>query len=1160
MQPDGAPASGGFVVSRAMVGWMLAVAVACAVFIAAFLVLREWPTAQNMRTADHRVAAMSLLQGEGLVTSRGEPYGKSAPIYPVLLAGLRLLGLEWWTAAIFINALALAAGVLAVHGLAKLLGLATSRWLILGYLCFGPIYYLFREARPDIIFAVCGIGGVALATAYAHRRSVPFLVALAVVCSIGALSRYMAIFTLLPLAGVVILLSRHETWSRKVLHAAIFCIIAGGPIAGWLKRTEKVTGNYTGMDRWRDRKPADETLITFDNNVRFMARAFYLDFMAWEDFGQLNELKGAHPIEREGVVLPVAGALAVILAGIAIARRRAARDKVRAWLLQPGPPRTALAISAAYLVVYEVMMLVLWTVGNNDPIDCRFLAPSYFMLVVLGATALAVLWRSAPGLLPRGAVVAAVAGFLTLQSWKTAATWEVLSDNSASPWVEDVDQFVDAMGKTGLETRIEERLADRGRTKGIPAKMRERLENKGKVLDPGEQKMSRVQNLAEQLRNDPTRKEKAPDRAKTGKAKDQEALTTERRQRRETEAEKRKSQRSSEDEQPRVADAEPPEPPAEPHAPLPALEHVRLSAPTHWVPYVPEPPPPTLRAAFHLGDAQRGKEPGLIQTFQLDVRSAGDPDPFAPWLAGFVQEEEDKRLAPTSTALKLHGIPVRLVELTGTFRSDDPEKPDGTCSLIAAEISHPRATVVVVAIGQRKIIAEEQDAIVAYLMSAESIEPIVPSVAPPAPAPQQRADAEPQAPSPTQAQNGEFSVEAQDEASSIVAPSGDAAAGDSARGDSTSRPTRDSTSASSAENREIVSRSVTFSFEPPWDVYAPKNAGEGFRQGFFLDPRDRTRASAKLIVTHVATSSGDPALLIARWLKDFTEIEKQVIRDAPTPTRRHFGIPVALVEASGTYAPPTWAAPAPDYALIGAVISLPGGMYLVKATGPRAQIDAQRPMILAYMGSARGDADEGVLMPEDEELVRQREKDASAKRASEPGATAFPLVDSESPPERVLPQVPAPEFISFTLPPPWPSFVPDEPNPNFRLGYVLAADRDDRPIAKVTVGQAEGLCGTWDESVQKWLKSFSPSRGEASVIISQEDLLIDDLPVLLVEILGDYQAGNADEPEPDTVMILAQIVHPQATYHLRAMGPAKFVLVERENILDFLRSLRRTDP
>ncbi len=965
---DDASARTAFVVSRAAVGCACASAVAAVVFVVSLLVLLEWPTTQNMRTADDRFAAISLLRGEPLITAKGEKYGKTPPIYPVALAGLRLLGFEWWTCVGLINALAFAAGVLAVHGLARLLGLRTSRWLVLAYLCFGPIYYMFREARPDIIFAVCGIGGVALATAYAHRRTLPLLLALAVICSLAALSRYMAILTLLPLAGVVILLARHGSWSRKAAHVALFCLIAGGPIVGWLIRTERVTQHYTGMDRWRDRKPADETLTTFDNNVRFMARAFYIDFLAWEDFAQLNVLKGTHEIEHEGVVVLITCALVLILAGIAVARRRAVRNKLRAWLLRSGRPRTALLITAAYILLYQAMMLVLWTVGNNDPIDCRFLAPSYFLLVVLGATLLTVLWRAGPGLLSRGAVVAAAAGFLTLQTWKTAATWEIVSDNSASPWVEDPDQFLEAMGKKGIEARIEDRLAERGRTKGIPARMQKRLENRGKVLDPTEQKTDRVQELAERIRNDPTRKQKPPEQVKADTGKNREALMAERRRRREAEAEKKQRDSAAGDGEPDAIQADAEGQPAEPPTSLPPLEYVRLSPPSHWTPYVPATPLPTLLAAFHLGEAQRGKDRGFVQVFQMESRSNADPDPFKPWLAGFVGEEEGERFTPTSTALRIHGIPVRMVELTGKFRSDDPENPQGTCSLIAAEFRHPRATVVVVALGPRKIVADEQDVIVAYLMSAESLEPIAPP--PPPPTDEASADDQPEDPSPAETPDGAPSVVAPVDEPAVEAPPPAAAAGPEPPGASTDDPPADD---------GPLSRSVTFAFEPPWEVYAPKNAGDGFRQGFFLDPQDRTRASAKLVVTHIPTHSPDHAAQIARWLKDFTVLEKHVVHDAPTPARGRIGLPVAIVEAAGTYAPPTWATPVPDYFLIGAVIVLRDGMYTVKATGPRTQIEAQRAKILAFIGSGRGDAGEGALIPEAVKPAQEPPHDAPQK-------------------------------------------------------------------------------------------------------------------------------------------------------------------------------------
>ncbi|MBZ0172928.1 MAG: hypothetical protein K8E66_11145, partial [Phycisphaerales bacterium] len=136
-----------------MLGWTFTLCAAVAVFFVVFILLQTWPTSQNMRTADHRYAAMTLLEGKGCQTTRNnEPYAKSPPMYPLLLAPLRLLDVEWWTAVCLINAFALAAGVFAVHGLSRLLGLRTSRYLVLAYAVFGPAWYLVREARPDVIF------------------------------------------------------------------------------------------------------------------------------------------------------------------------------------------------------------------------------------------------------------------------------------------------------------------------------------------------------------------------------------------------------------------------------------------------------------------------------------------------------------------------------------------------------------------------------------------------------------------------------------------------------------------------------------------------------------------------------------------------------------------------------------------------------------------------------------------------------------------------------------------------------------------------------------------------------------------------------------------------------------------------------------------------
>lgn len=490
-------------VSRSMLGWAFTLCAAVAVFFVVFILLQTWPTSQNMRTADHRYAAMTLLEGKGLQTTRNnEPYAKSPPMYPLLLAPLRLLNTEWWTAVCLINAFALAAGVFAVHGLSRLLGLRTSRYLVLAYAVFGPTWYLVREAHPDVIFLSSGLIAVWLAAVYWRSRSAWVLLGLAGACSAAALSRYMALFALFPVIGLVVLFASHGSFLRKALHVALFLVIAVAPIGMWLQRNEELTGFYSGMDRFRERRPADESLTTFENNLTFLGRSLVIDTLAPRDFGELNVLKAAQPVEYGGVSFRIAGGLAVLGVLYVLVGRRRVTAAAKDWAARsPSAPAT-LVIVLGYFLAYQIAILALWTKGNNDPIDCRFLAPSMFFILPTAAVGLALLWRASTSVFVRGGIAAAVLAFCAMHALKVYFTWERITIAESSPWVEDLDQFVKAIGTTRLESRILENRTQKGRDPRISDKKREKLADKGKSLDPSVRKLERAEELANNLGDD----------------------------------------------------------------------------------------------------------------------------------------------------------------------------------------------------------------------------------------------------------------------------------------------------------------------------------------------------------------------------------------------------------------------------------------------------------------------------------------------------------------------------------------------------------------------------------------------------------------------------------------------------------------------------------
>lgn len=770
------------VVSRSMLGWTFTLCAAVAVFFVVFILLQTWPTSQNMRTADHRYAAMTLLKGDGFQTTRNnEPYAKSPPMYPLLLAPLRLLDVEWWTAVCLINAFALAAGVFAVHGLSRLLGLRTSRYLVLAYAVFGPAWYLVREARPDVIFLSSGLIAVWLAAVYWRSRSAWVLLGLAGACSVAVLSRYMALFALLPVVGLVVLFAAHGSLLRKALHVALFLVIAVTPIGMWLERNEELTGYYSGMDRFRERRPADEALTTFESNLTFLGKSLAIDTLAPRDFGELNVLDGDQPVEYSRVSYGVAGGLAALGVLYVFVRRRRVAAAAKDWAARsPSAPAT-LVIVLGYFFAYQIAILTLWTKGNNDPIDCRFLAPSMFFLLPTAAVGLALLWRASTSVFVRGGIAAAVLAFCALHALKVYFTWERITIAESSPWVEDLDQFVKAIGTTRLESRIIENRTLKGREPRISDKKREKLADKGKILDPSDRKLERAEELADKLGDDPVDVRSVPgpteeeavsntdeaiadadgtkDRGKH-KAEERAARIARLQAQRAADRQAKSAQRTRRDDAPDRDEGAPsddvgssvealteaPSVPAdetEPTAPVSppnstpsmptrgvmepvnpetVLEYIAFGTDPAWEPFVPNNRSESFQLGYYLEEDHSRIGAKLIVTVLTKDRDASPQATINRWLTAF--ERDESAPAPKAEVIDAdRRLTVTLIETVGTYSAPNwPEaKPD--YMLIGAVIEHPEQTYHFRALGRRDVVEPQREAIRAFLVSVKALSP-----------------------------------------------------------------------------------------------------------------------------------------------------------------------------------------------------------------------------------------------------------------------------------------------------------------------------------------------------------------------------------------------------------------------------------------------------
>jgi hypothetical protein len=185
----------------------------------------------------------------------------------------------------------------------------------------------------------------------------------ALLLAAACLTRYFALFWLVPLVFAV--LARWAPGPVRVrgLRAAVTATAAVLPVLAWMLHARLRTGFFTGMDRFEPRLGDAQT--TLAGNVLLTARTLFVDAF----------VPGRHAtheaVGRDWQLDPIglgAAVVAAVLLGAclwAVGRRTRERGGPGAWLVG--------GLSAGYLV----WLIALWTAGNNDPIYTRFVYPAY---------------------------------------------------------------------------------------------------------------------------------------------------------------------------------------------------------------------------------------------------------------------------------------------------------------------------------------------------------------------------------------------------------------------------------------------------------------------------------------------------------------------------------------------------------------------------------------------------------------------------------------------------------------------------------------------------------------------------------------------------------------------------------------------------------------
>ncbi|MCZ6745640.1 MAG: hypothetical protein O7C74_00310 [Acidobacteria bacterium] len=220
-----------------------------------------------------------------------------------------------------------------------------------------------------------------------------WLVLLTLLCAAHFLTRYIGVFWLGPVVGLHLLL-REGPLRRRILRTAAFSLAALAPLTAWVIRTYMKTGTLTGMDRFSDQRfqaghARWEEMTDLPHNLWFTIKTFIMDLFSPTRTAYHFEVEkpfSAGLLEVLGLLLAAGAVIALLWM-----ERRRTREQVKGNIAADSFKVRLLALhrrSATFLIVefigaFLLALMVLWTVGNNDPIYTRFLLPTYALIILL---------------------------------------------------------------------------------------------------------------------------------------------------------------------------------------------------------------------------------------------------------------------------------------------------------------------------------------------------------------------------------------------------------------------------------------------------------------------------------------------------------------------------------------------------------------------------------------------------------------------------------------------------------------------------------------------------------------------------------------------------------------------------------------------------------
>ena len=211
-----------------------------------FLRLASYGSSVGTDAANYITAARSLLAGDGLVGLGGGPWVYWPPLYPALLAGGGLFGLDPYAVAGPLNAVIFGLTVLVGgwwlrrHLHSRLLWL----WGCLSIALALPLAEIAPHALTDSVFVLFVTLSLTQIDAHLGGGGRAALIRAAAFGALACLTRYLGASVIL--AAVPLLLAARVAPREKMKRIVVYTLIAGLPVGLWMLRNFLLAGSTTG--------------------------------------------------------------------------------------------------------------------------------------------------------------------------------------------------------------------------------------------------------------------------------------------------------------------------------------------------------------------------------------------------------------------------------------------------------------------------------------------------------------------------------------------------------------------------------------------------------------------------------------------------------------------------------------------------------------------------------------------------------------------------------------------------------------------------------------------------------------------------------------------------------------------------------------------------